>query len=100
MFTNAKLADVIERSVWTALQVVSAVMVVTFFNLDPKWAPVIAVALAILKGLLATKFGNGTASTLPSSIEPLPPATSSDGQAAVVTSLPEGGSNDPATPGA
>lgn len=93
--TKAQYLDVTERLLWTALQVVSAGAVVELFGLDPKWIVLIAAVMAAVKGLLATKFGNGTASTLPASLEPLPPTVSSDGTAAVVTTLPEGGTNVP-----
>jgi hypothetical protein len=70
---NTQYLDILERVIWTTVQVVSAAAVVEFFNLDPKWAVPIAVVLAAVKNILATRFGNGTASTLPASVEPLQP---------------------------
>jgi len=94
---KSKFLDILERVIWTAIQVVTAGGIVTFFNLDLKWAAPIAVGIAIIKNVIASQFGNGTASTLPISVEPLPPTISSDGLAAVVTSLPEGTTNDATT---
>ena len=68
---NTQYLDVLERSLWTALQVVGADAIVQFFGWDTKWIVPIAAALAIIKSTLATRFGNGTASTLPASVEPL-----------------------------
>ncbi|MCU0297626.1 MAG: hypothetical protein MUF33_03785 [Candidatus Nanopelagicales bacterium] len=65
-------ADVLERGVWTALQVVSAAAVVEFFELDPVWTVPIAAGLAFLKGVIARRYGNGSAATLPMSLDPVP----------------------------
>lgn len=73
-FSGAQWLDILERLLWTALQVVGADAVVQFFDWDTKWIVPIAALLAGIKGLLASKFGNGTASTLPVSVEPLPAA--------------------------
>lgn len=67
---TAKALDVLERSLWTALQIVSAGAIVEFFGLDLKWTIPIGFGLAALKGALATMFGNGTASSLPPNVEP------------------------------
>jgi hypothetical protein len=67
-------ADILERGAWTALQVVTAVGVQQWFDLDETWVPVIAVILAFIKGAAATRFGNGSAATLPSDVEPVPAA--------------------------
>jgi len=65
-------ADIIERGIWTALQVLSAGAVVEFFDLDVAWAVPIAAILAFIKGAIAEHFGNGSAATLPASLDPVP----------------------------
>jgi hypothetical protein len=65
-------ADVLERGLWTALQVVSAEAVVSFFELDQTYVVPIAAGLAFLKGAIARNFGNGSAATLPTSVDPVP----------------------------
>jgi hypothetical protein len=58
-------ADIGERAAWTLLQAGVGVSVVEALDVPPAWAVVIAGVLAAVKGELATKFGDGTASTLP-----------------------------------
>jgi hypothetical protein len=58
-------ADITERAVWTLLQAGVGVSVVVALNIPEPWAVVIAGVLAVAKGELATKFGDGTAATLP-----------------------------------
>jgi len=65
-------ADIIERGVWTALQVLSAGAVVEFFELDVVWAVPIAALLAFIKGAIAEHYGNGSAATLPASLDSFP----------------------------
>jgi hypothetical protein len=65
-------ADVLERGLWTALQVVTAEAVVQFFDLDQTWLVPIAAGLAFLKGVIARRFGNGSAATLPKNLDPVP----------------------------
>lgn len=57
--------DIGERAVWTLLQAGVGVAVVEALDIPEAWAAVIALALAVAKGELATKFGDGTAATLP-----------------------------------
>jgi hypothetical protein len=61
-----RTADVVERTVWTLLQAGVGVSVVAALEIPEPWAVVIAGVLAAVKGQLATKFGDGTAATLPS----------------------------------
>lgn len=70
MRASAKLwADLGERAIWTLLQAGVATEAIGLLDL-PAWAAVpVAGVLAGVKSLLAAQFGNGTAATLPSSIE-------------------------------
>lgn len=67
-------ADLGERAAWTLLQAgigEEAVHLVSW----PQWAVApIAMGLALIKGALASKFGKGTAATLPAKLEATPPA--------------------------
>lgn len=65
-------ADIAERGVWTALQTLTAAGVVTWLELDAGWIVPVAAALAFVKGAIAERFGNGSAATLPGSLEPVP----------------------------
>ena len=65
-------ADILERMIWTGIQVVSAAGIVEWFNLDTQWVLPITVALAAIKGAIASHFGRGSAATLPASLEDVP----------------------------
>lgn len=60
-----KWADIGERAAWTLLEAGVGVSVVEALDVPQAWAVVIAGVLAAVKGQLATKFGDGTAATLP-----------------------------------
>jgi hypothetical protein len=63
---RSKWADIGERAAWTLLEAGVGVSVVEALDVPQAWAVVIAGVLAAVKGQLATKFGDGTAATLPS----------------------------------
>lgn len=70
MGATAKLwADLGERAIWTLLQAGVAETAVNLLDLPPVAAVAIMGALSGIKSLLASQFGNGTAATLPSSVE-------------------------------
>lgn len=54
---------------WTLLQGTFATEAMTLLNLSPWAAVTIMGVLSGVKSLLAVQFGNGTAATLPSSVE-------------------------------
>lgn len=63
--------DAIERISWTALELVSGLLVTEVTPLDTWWALPIGTGLALLKALAAKHIGQkGTASTLPASADP------------------------------
>lgn len=75
--------DVIERALWTLVQTTTAGALIAGWNaldlggdLSLAWAAPVAFVLSAIKGELAARFGNGTASTLPARLEtvPAPPA--------------------------
>lgn len=71
MATSRQWADLGERSAWTLLQAGVGIELVTLLDL-PAWAAIpIAGALAAIKSALATRHGNGTAATLPATLERL-----------------------------
>ena len=65
-------ADILERGLWTALQTLTAGGVVAWLDLDAVWIVPIAAALAFIKGAIAENFGNGSAATLPDTLDPVP----------------------------
>lgn len=67
-----KVVDIVERSAWTLVQTTSAAAIVEAFGLPLTDIPIIALGFAVVKSVLATRFGNGTAATLPKSLEPQP----------------------------
>lgn len=78
---NRRLADVVERALWTLVQTTTAGAMIAAWNaldvtgnLSLAWTPPLAFILSAIKGELATRFGNGTAATLPTDLEPAPPA--------------------------
>jgi hypothetical protein len=77
---SARVLDIVERSVWTLVQTASAGALVVGWNkldLGPDvslaYVPVVAFLLSAVKSELATKFGNGTAATLPAAVEAYQP---------------------------
>jgi len=62
-------ADIAERAVWTLLQAGTGTAVIAALDLSPAWSAVIAGGLAVVKGMLASQFGTGSAATLPTSVE-------------------------------
>lgn len=98
---KSQWADVAERTAWTLVQGTTAVGLVVGWNaleglpdLPPGYQalaiPVLAALLASIKGALATKYGQGSASTLPVAVEPVP------AEAAEVDPQPEGESSEDA----
>lgn len=69
------LLDIAERATWTFLQAAAAVIVASQgFGVEVWKAAAVAGALAILKGVLASRVGNDrTAAALPGSLDELPP---------------------------
>lgn len=67
--TSKQWADLGERVAWTLLQAGIGVEAVNLLDVSPAWAAAIAGGLAVIKGMLAVQFGNGTAATLPVSVE-------------------------------
>jgi hypothetical protein len=98
--TKAQVLDLMERSGWTFIQAflgVFGVVALGWLQQVLQWflagradplPPIdsvqaaavagasagVAAVIALVKGYIATRFGNGTASSLPSVDEPLPPA--------------------------
>lgn len=63
---NGFKKDWLERVLWTAAQAVLGVVAVEVADLNLAWAPVVAVAVAALKGVVARKVGDPeSAATLP-----------------------------------
>lgn len=61
--------DILERTGWTALQAAAGFLAAV--QTDNVYLGILTAAVAaLLKSLVATKFGNGTASTLPAKVEP------------------------------
>lgn len=74
------MADVLERSLWTLVQTATAGGLIAGWNaldltgdLSFAWTPPLAFILAAIKSELASRYGNGTAATLPAELEPVPP---------------------------
>lgn len=66
--------DLAERSLWTFVQAAAAVWLVTqSLDREALYVALVAGLVAVAKGLIAAQFGNGSASTLPQSLEPKPP---------------------------
>jgi|1185.fasta_scaffold1810349_2 hypothetical protein len=67
--TTKRWADLGERAAWTLLQAGFGIELVELSGM-PEWAAVpIAGALAAVKSYLASQFGNGSAATVPQSVE-------------------------------
>lgn len=77
--TKAQWLDLLERSAWTFAQTFVGVILATGLldagstDLEAWKAAAIAAAIAGVKAVIATRFGNGTAATLPATVEPVPP---------------------------
>lgn len=70
MNTTARLwADLGERAGWTLLQAGFGLALIDQLNLPAPWAAVAATTLAVVKGLLASRFGTGSAATVPITLE-------------------------------
>ena len=64
--SKAFYARLLERVLWTAAQAGLAVITVEQFDIPVQWAPVIATALAAVKGYVARRVGDSNdPSTLP-----------------------------------
>ena len=65
------LADIAERLFWTVLEAVAGVVTVEQLDLPQVWIPVVAVALAALKSVIASRYVGvkGSAATLPESLD-------------------------------
>ena len=68
---NKSVADIVERVVWTLLEALAGVVTVETFDLPPAWIPVVAVVLATLKSVVASRaIGvRGSAAVLPASLD-------------------------------
>ncbi len=83
MSSLKKYADALERIAWTAIEGAGAVGLIAGYQALPVadipagWVPPLAVVLGVLiaagKNVVATNIGNGSASTLPAALEPVPP---------------------------
>lgn len=83
---TAAFVDGLERALWTAAEAAGAVGIIAGYqaldgppDIPASWLPL---AIFVVGGLLAggkawaaTKWGNGTAATLPAALEPVPAAT-------------------------
>lgn len=77
-----KYADALERIVWTLVEAAGAGGLVAAWQSLPvtdipdEWVPAVAlvltVVLATVKNVIASQVGNGSASTLPVALEPIP----------------------------
>lgn len=77
-----KYADALERIVWTLAEAAGAGGLVKAWQSLPVadipdgWVPAVAllltVVLATIKNVIASNVGNGSASTLPANLEPIP----------------------------
>lgn len=67
--TGRRWADLGERVGWTLLQAGFGIEIINLLDLPPVLAVPIAGALAAVKSALAQQFGNGTAATVPQSVE-------------------------------
>ena len=76
MMTQTQLLDLLERTAWTFVQcfigIITAQNLVGNGDLSAWKAAGIAAGLAAIKSVIAQQFGNGTSSSLPASVEPLP----------------------------
>ena len=71
--TKAQLIDLLERAGWTLLQALAGFLVA--YQTDNVTLGIVVAALgAIIKGLVAQQFGNGTAATVPVQDEPVHPS--------------------------
>lgn len=77
-----KYADALERVVWTLVEAAGAGGLIAGYQSLPVadipdgWLPAVVLAvtviLAVIKNVIATNTGNGSASTLPTTLEPVP----------------------------
>jgi hypothetical protein len=69
--------DIAERLFWTLLQAAAGFLAA--FATDNVYVGLATSGVAaVLKGFIASKFGNGTASSLPGTVEPVPGVLASD----------------------
>jgi hypothetical protein len=67
---NQKIADILERVLWTLLQAGVGEAVVQSANISQLWVAPVAALLAAVKSAVATAVSkNGTAATLPESLD-------------------------------
>lgn len=87
--TKAKWYDILERVLWTLLQVTTGEIIRNFANdlfrnynvmwnghimqLGMEWVIAFTFVITVLKNVIASHLGNGTASTLPAQYEPVLP---------------------------
>ena len=77
--TKAQLIDLLERAAWTLIQALAGFLVA--YQTDNVTLGIVTAALgAIIKGLIAQRFGNGTAATLPMADEAVYPDTTPIGE--------------------
>jgi hypothetical protein len=88
---KAKWYDILERVVWTLLQVTTGEILRNLLNgafvrynvlnngavlqLGIEWIIVFTFVITVAKNIIASRLGNGTASTLPKEYEPVLPGT-------------------------
>lgn len=66
----AKYAKLLERVGWTAAQAGLGLVTVEVLDIPAAWAPIVATALAVVKGIVAKKVGNkDTYALLPASLD-------------------------------
>lgn len=70
---SQRVWDIIERVLWTALQVGLAEALIVAFEMPQRWVLVFTPALALVKTLLASKFGTTSAATLPATLDAAAP---------------------------
>ncbi|NYI05262.1 hypothetical protein [Allostreptomyces psammosilenae] len=80
MYTQRFPLDLLERTLWTAAQAAAGVLLVAVGDLPQWWAPVLAAALAAVKGTAAGLVGvPGSAATLPAPRGPAAAPAASEG---------------------
>lgn len=62
-------ADLGERAAWTLIQAGVGYELVTLLDLPGSWGVAAAGLLSVVKSVLAARWGNGTAATLPRALE-------------------------------
>jgi hypothetical protein len=70
---SQRLWDIAERVIWTALQVGLAEALIIALEMPQKWILVFTPLLALVKTLLASKFGQTSAATLPATLDAAAP---------------------------